>query len=464
MVNILRIKAYGVIGKYNYNIDFSSFSGNIKALYAENGHGKTNLLKAIRYISIADIESIGRLLRTPVSHIEIESINGTVKYKQNKLDKAFFEIQGINSNKKEKFEVSFSDIKQIFEDDSDFIYLEKDIQNKYQKLNKSICEVIGKIELLGTDRLYILDEYQFKSKKIYTSRKIRRIGNNIYSQSTLGDSGFDAGYTVETALESLSELYRKDIQNKYTSSRGEGGVYANFTRNILKNKEKSLTFDTAQKARAAIEEYIDKIDKSDKLVRKYRLIDFEEFDSVKQIVKEAVRVNQKEFMYVAPFLLPYLEDLSERISEVSAVAKRINIFIEAVNTLLGDISISYSSNSGFKLHNKSKPYYLDAEFSDIEVTDNIIEPGLLSSGEKHLILLLAKVAFVASQNRVLLMVDEPEISLGILWQKVLVKYIRDFSEGSDVQIVLATHSPIILEDYRKEDIIFSKEYGGVPNV
>ncbi|OFN04311.1 hypothetical protein HMPREF2625_08940 [Rothia sp. HMSC064D08] len=455
MGDVLKIEAHGVIDRYSYIINFSDIQDNLKALYAENGHGKTNLLKAIRYMSIADSESIGQLLMAPVQSIEIESKKGIVKYIREDHYNAVFKI--INNTESEskshKFNVSISDFRTAPGEDNEFIIINNDIKNRYTELKEMVDDIIGNIELLGTDRLYLSEEeHQFR--KFYRYKMARQRQNIIYNQISMKDSGFNSGITVETSLDSLGELYEKDIRDKSTLSRGDQGVYANFTRNILQktsvsNNSRNLIFNSARDAREAIDKYIHEINGSDELIRKYNLIDFKEYDSVQNLISSASPVNKSEFKYVAPFLLPYLENLSERMSEILPTAEKINIFVEAINTLLGDIRISYSLNAGFKLHKLKS--------SGREELGSEIDPGLLSSGEKHIILLLANVALASSQNSMMLMIDEPEISLGIQWQKVLVKYIRDLTRESDFQVILATHSPIILEDYMDEDIIVSHE-------
>ena len=85
-----------------------------------------------------------------------------------------------------------------------------------------------------------------------------------------------------------------------------------------------------------------------------------------------------------------------------------------------------------------------------------VDPSMLSSGEKHIIFLLAKVIISATRGDSLLIIDEPEISLGIQWQRLFVKYVQECAYESNLQIVMATHSPLILEDYNDIDVSVSK--------
>jgi wyosine [tRNA(Phe)-imidazoG37] synthetase (radical SAM superfamily) len=64
----------------------------------------------------------------------------------------------------------------------------------------------------------------------------------------------------------------------------------------------------------------------------------------------------------------------------------------------------------------------------------------LSSGEKQVFLILLTVLLQDGKPYILLL-DEPEISLHIEWQRVLIKMIRDLNENC--QIIIVTHSPSI---------------------
>jgi len=77
------------------------------------------------------------------------------------------------------------------------------------------------------------------------------------------------------------------------------------------------------------------------------------------------------------------------------------------------------------------------------ITDEKKNIGLrsLSSGEKHVLFILVKnlMAEVSS-----IIIDEPEISMHVDWQKDLISAMRELN--SKAQIIAATHSPEILAD------------------
>ncbi len=65
----------------------------------------------------------------------------------------------------------------------------------------------------------------------------------------------------------------------------------------------------------------------------------------------------------------------------------------------------------------------------------------LSSGEKQMLLILLTVLIQDNKPSVLIL-DEPEISLHIEWQKKLIAYIRELNPN--VQVIIATHSPALI--------------------
>ena len=81
-------------------------------------------------------------------------------------------------------------------------------------------------------------------------------------------------------------------------------------------------------------------------------------------------------------------------------------------------------------------------------TGQVISPGSLSSGERQLLLLFSNLFVLSSQNSIFI-VDEPELSLNVKWQRQLIKHLLSFTERSKVQFILATHSIELLTQYKE---------------
>lgn len=73
--------------------------------------------------------------------------------------------------------------------------------------------------------------------------------------------------------------------------------------------------------------------------------------------------------------------------------------------------------------------------------NDTLSPYQLSAGEKQILVILLTV-LIQDEKPCILLMDEPEISLHIEWQKKLINLIRDLNQK--VQIILATHSPAVI--------------------
>ncbi|MGM7911301.1 AAA family ATPase [Yersinia enterocolitica] len=76
----------------------------------------------------------------------------------------------------------------------------------------------------------------------------------------------------------------------------------------------------------------------------------------------------------------------------------------------------------------------------VEIEDSNLSIGALSSGERHILTFLSLV-IIAGRGRDILIIDEPEISLNIKWQRTLLSLLQELVP--ETQIIVASHSPII---------------------
>lgn len=81
------------------------------------------------------------------------------------------------------------------------------------------------------------------------------------------------------------------------------------------------------------------------------------------------------------------------------------------------------------------------------MSDSVGRPiSELSSGEKQIVIMLTYLAFLAGKDSIFI-VDEPELSLHLAWQRKLIESLSKLRPPSS-QLILATHSPEIVSHYR----------------
>lgn len=132
----------------------------------------------------------------------------------------------------------------------------------------------------------------------------------------------------------------------------------------------------------------------------------------------------------ARLLSAYLLDLRETIDKYTGLLNDLNLFASILKEKqFLHKTISFSPTYGLKA------------FDDHGIN---IKPSLLSSGEQNMIILLYRMIFEVHDGDILL-IDEPEISMHVVWLKGFIKDVRKIAScKKDVQILIATHSPQIV--------------------
>jgi predicted ATP-dependent endonuclease of OLD family len=141
------------------------------------------------------------------------------------------------------------------------------------------------------------------------------------------------------------------------------------------------------------------------------------------------------------FAVQYMK--SEAIKSVVNYIDEVEVSIASAmsprNQLQNLISNLFSGNKKVVLTDKS---------IDVVAEDKTpIGVASLSSGEKHLLRILVEV--LHGENNCLL-IDEPEISMHVDWQKELISAMR--TVNPHVQLIIATHSPEVMADVDDDKI------------
>lgn len=431
---IENISAKGIIGLYDYNINFTDGNSELKAIYSENGCGKTNLLRLIHCVTSGSSVELQKIFSIPFKELEIKASGKRILFTRgiNKsIDLNIYDESGESIFFKD---LNPGDLKSISDPE-----LGDEIQDKYRDISLNVCNYTGNAVYLGTNRLNDLD---------FPASRIARIKWRMGGRNESGEEYDPADIVINSVIDELSNSLIRNAQRMTISSRGR--IYSQIVKNMFNDNNNGDGVNTSVEARNSILEKIKEIDNLEykNLVAEYELTNFSEYKSIKGMVSDPSRADAEQFLHLYPILMPYFDSIAEKIQIVSPAARLIGAFIESINTMFRDKEIEYSMQRGFRVR---------SNIVSEEGEDGIyVNPRMLSSGEKHIIFLLAKVIISATRGDSLLIIDEPEISLGIQWQRLFVKYVQECAYESNLQIVMATHSPLILEDYDDIDVSVSK--------
>ena len=135
---------------------------------------------------------------------------------------------------------------------------------------------------------------------------------------------------------------------------------------------------------------------------------------------------------VARRVLPiYAEAKRRELRVLGDINERIHLFKRILNSRFTHKEIATDPDHGIRA--------LDAE------TEAPIPLSELSSGEQHELVLLYELLFEVKKGSVIL-IDEPELSLHVAWQKRFIPDIQEIQRLRGLKIVIATHSPQIIND------------------
>ena len=89
--------------------------------------------------------------------------------------------------------------------------------------------------------------------------------------------------------------------------------------------------------------------------------------------------------------------------------------------------------------------FADSELTVVSQNGSMVPLENLSSGEQHLLVLYYQLLFEIEPDT-LVLIDEPELSLNVVWQRNFLKDLQRIVELRKFDVLIATHSPQIIHD------------------
>ncbi len=167
----------------------------------------------------------------------------------------------------------------------------------------------------------------------------------------------------------------------------------------------------------------DLLEKTELLGAKLRKVDLLSSAHDVDIEFEAISVENRRAISL------YLDDTYKKYQVLEPFADKLLLFLDIINTKFKPSkTVTISGSDGISIGLKN---------------GGTIHPQLLSSGEQHEIVLLFDLIFFL-EPETLVLIDEPEISLHIDWQKKFLSDVEAIGKTADLKFVLATHSPAII--------------------
>ncbi|NPT62301.1 AAA family ATPase [Paraburkholderia elongata] len=126
----------------------------------------------------------------------------------------------------------------------------------------------------------------------------------------------------------------------------------------------------------------------------------------------------------------YVQDTAAKLGTLEDLARRVILLLDNINKKFKHKSIDVNRNTGLVAYDRAG--------------DNL-DLDALSSGEQHEIVLMYDLLFRVKPNT-LVLIDEPELSLHVTWQKAFLRDLLGIVAAANFDVILATHSPFVVGD------------------
>lgn len=414
----IRIKS--LFGLYNYKIDFfHNEEDKLTILTGPNGYGKTTVLTILDNLSP---ESLYYFYLLKYETIEIGLSDETYLL----IDQSF-------SEKKDEEKDKTSDTKQASVKEVRFSWLNKDnVLLSYFLYNDNVIRKAKRNA--GFFHRFMIENLE-KNVNNTDNGLLKNKRFNEYIAHDIGQDIF---------LMQLESLRTKFIHANriYNEANEENDVLPIQKIRQTLQKELSMAYQNyLQQSQRIDSQFIKRVISKEKTT-----ISEQEYN---QLAEKVIQKRDELFYFrltdnisIPPYdkddsfiLYNYIKGLGEKYANYGNWTEKLNLFNKLLKTKrFAQKSISFSPQHGFQI---------------ISANGDILNESLLSSGEQNEIILLFRLIFEVSDNSVLL-IDEPENSLHVVWQQKFLDDIQEIAKTKNLQVIVSTHSISIVargQDY-----------------
>lgn len=422
------IKSFSVYGLFGTDDVHIPFDENVKILIGENGIGKTQILNLFYYTLTGNFLKLG----------EFHFIKLVLKFKNSRaieikkttIDNFIEKIYHHPLIKDVINDIGYSQFQFLrnlyIQSKGDTRRLESQLENNF-RLRKFSARTVFRVfnELDLNEENEKNPELSKCKREIFASLNdcdimyfptYRRVEEDLHILGYNDDENLNQESTlIQFGMNDVQTRFNK-IENTIDKYLKEG--FSNITSEIL--SQLVVGFPEIDNS------FLNRINENDIEIILAR-VGKQLSDSDKNKIREMV--IKKEFKN--PSLTYFLQKLVEIYEKQKQLDNSVKLFRDVCNKYLVNKKVFYDE-SNIKINIKS------------DRNGGVIDLSKLSSGEKQIISMFAKIYLSDKDKRFMVLFDEPELSLSMPWQKLLLP---DILNSKKCDFLLAvTHSPFIFDN------------------
>lgn len=424
-MKISRLIVKGLFGLYNYDIDFSHQGEDFTVLTSPNGYGKTTLLRIINSLHVRRLYYLYSLKFAHVLFL---------------------------FDDKSQLEAKEMDFAEGGKEDSDTR------KNKRRGLvliwsvnGEEICRFDYRPELIEPAK-------RSAARKVATSRYYP---GDMYEENEEFFVGGDGGEALNTELAQMQkqEQFLLQLATIQTDFIGANRIYATVRRDRSSRMRRELpVLEVVSELREMLTERVFGFQNNFQRLDS-KLIDMLLSGKGQEISETEYKARASKLTIVMEELTSYGLTNRQTLPEYQADnAKVLDVYLQQMEDklryydhLLPLVRLFNKNIQQKRFANKT--IKLSPQHGLRIESDNgdILSADMLSTGEQNQIVLLYDLIFKTPKGSILL-VDEPESSLHVAWQNDFVSDMQTIAKSKELQIVVATHSPIIVSNTPEEKV------------
>lgn len=416
MSMLIQLDIYGLFGRFDYNIILDK---NIKIITGMNGYGKTTILKIIQAIYDQDIFFFTDLLFSQIVYKD-----ETQRFWIEKKDKRLV----VENEEGEICVVGLSEIKNLIEKFSD--------GEPYYRRSDGFF-----VDTRDGEIISIVDQLERKHPKLISNwtKNFPRLSNHVYTirEQRLFNFAINNRMSYESRMFFRPERYASPFFSETIEKYSE--ELKNELRNVIATNAKVIQeLDSSFPQRLFNE--TEKIDKDEFEIRIRKIQDFQNILSKYSIQKNPIEKTTTYKLENATALRVYINDTEKKLDGYRSIVEKLELFTSILNQrrfAFKKISINMDEGIVFTFDEQHQ-----------------IALANLSSGEKQEVIMLYELLFKV-QNGSVILIDEPEISLHVAWQKAFLDDLEKILKNKESFALVATHAPYIISDRWEQTIDLS---------
>ena len=396
-------------------LDLRLADGNISIIYGENGSGKTTFLKLMNAIFKQDSST---LYSKQIDRIYIE-------YTSNDTLKTVQILSNENYNEEEtnvRYDWSEFNESDLLDTTSLSFGIERGVvASSFNIDTRDVIEFLRHPKFRR--QLVNLDLREFAESMTHYLKMTNSRRRSRYSKSdeiSIMDShAFLQNIKMSNIEDLLLERYQR--ARNIATEQIQNALFDTLTF-IFKKSDESQSQDFN-----IDDDFIDSL-----LINKARLIEalddgIDENTFKKNMILKLEQIQTKKDILTSinnEILYTLIKNMIKELEVEKLLLNSINTFVDQFNSFISD----------------GKKLVIDYHSIYIEIDDKKHNIDVLSSGERHIFTFLSLI-IIEGSFRDFIFIDEPEISLNIKWQRILMLLISELVPNT--QVIVASHSPLI---------------------